>query len=110
MGLPGALVCSLGTCGWGEEQGGHPTRGVSRNTGVPGGWKAVGLDSREVPERGDAADMRAWVMGQGGVWLCTLPVPQGGPQHLAPVLHPWFAQGDPCCLPRTFTCPHQPDY
>ena len=56
---PGALVCSLGTCGWGEEQGGHPTRGVSRNTGVQGGWKAVGLDSREVPERGDAADMRA---------------------------------------------------
>ena len=47
-----------GTCGWGRA-GRDPAIRVSRYTGVQGGWKAVGLDSREVPERVDAGDMRA---------------------------------------------------
>lgn len=44
-------VCSLGHEA-GEEQGGPPARRVRRHTGVQGGWKAVGLGSREVLRKG----------------------------------------------------------
>ena len=38
--------------------------------------------------------------GQGGVWLCTLPGPQDGPQHLAPCAAPLVCLGWPCCPRR----------